>query len=662
MCSPCSPLMKCATCTIVILAAFILTLMVVVRITGGPGNRDPPPPSTRPPLPRVGKVGSFDNHPRDPVTHETLFGLINFFQNRQEGDQDSASNGHHQLLSLMVVIFLIALLAGLVILIACCLRGRCSKILTLAPVPPSSNGAPHSSHLPLAVLPPTISAPHHLTLPESHPGQAQMQRPYGNPAFPQDNWRLRFEHGGGETVSQHPSLVDDRLVRSPVAQGSSVPEAQPGLLAPNSWYAPRAPALELDMDHRQPAFSPPTTHHHPPGCLQATIGVIESAVRAGHNNPDTYPLALSNAGRSFPLPTPADSQPGEDSRETTRVFEGKEDSSQLRIQQFLDKACSLIRDHQGNRLTPLLMRSFPLGLPIHATIVIHYFLRRIRACCMDSQPVASLWIVPDFCELWTYLPPNVGLHVVDFPTWRQPSPTRLIVDMESRKMELRPCLQLLRELSHPLLQQLHALAVARAGCTRPFYRAPVGRLRSALPPDTMLPITRQLLDACRLAALKVAMKPQLVRKFDYMMQVSTLLASREMKNLPSCVWSALIFQGMAYSYPLCYPMRLPTIHPVPALTHLKIGGDEDVGAPSLPISESPNPRSANDTYEQGDPVEKCTGGEDSGMESGSPAPPPTSPSSPASSGSPPGQEEIDWNQQWSQGIVNPPQTADVASG
>ena len=48
-------------------------------------------------------------------THKTLFGLINFFQNRQEGDQDSASNGHHQLFSLMVIIFLIALLVGLVI-------------------------------------------------------------------------------------------------------------------------------------------------------------------------------------------------------------------------------------------------------------------------------------------------------------------------------------------------------------------------------------------------------------------------------------------------------------------------------------------------------------------------------------------------------------------
>ena len=110
-------------------------------------------------------------------------------------------------------------------------------------------------------------------------------------------------------------------------------------------------------------------------------------------------------------------------------------------------------------------------------------------------------------------------------------------------------------------------------------------------------------------------------------------------------------------------MRLPTIHPVPALTHLKIGGDEDVGAPSLPISEPPTPRSANDTSVQEDPVETCTGGEDSGVESGSLAPPSTPPSSPASSpGSPPGQEEIDWNQQWSQGIVNPPQMADVASG
>merc|ERR1712015_25304 len=209
----CSPLMKCVTCTIVILAAFILTLLVVVRITGGPGTRDPPPPSTQPPLPRVGKVGSFDNHPRDPVTHETLFGLINFFQNRQEGDKDSVNTGHHQFFSLMVIIFLISLLIGLLILTICCLRGRCSKILTLAPVRPSSSGAPHSSHLPLAVLPPVISAPHHLTLPESHLGQAQLQRPYGNPAFPQDNWRPRFEHGGGEAGRQHLSLVDERLLR-----------------------------------------------------------------------------------------------------------------------------------------------------------------------------------------------------------------------------------------------------------------------------------------------------------------------------------------------------------------------------------------------------------------------------------------------------------------
>ena len=111
-------------------------------------------------------------------------------------------------------------------------------------------------------------------------------------------------------------------------------------------------------------------------------------------------------------------------------------------------------------------------------------------------------------------------------------------------------------------------------------------------------------------------------------------------------------------------MRLPTIHPVAALTHLKIGGDEDVGAPSLPISEPPTPRSANDTSVQEDPVEACAGAEDSGVESESLAPPSTSPSSPVptSPGSSPGQEEIDWNNQWSLGIVNPPQMADAASG
>ena len=137
-----------------------------------------------------------------------------------------------------------------------------------------------------------------------------------------------------------------------------------------------------------------------------------------------------------------------------------------------------------------------------------------------------------------------------------------------------------------------------------------------------------------------------------------------MKNLPSCVWSALTFQGMAYSYPICYPMSLPTIHPVPALTHLKIGGDGDAGASSLPISEPPTPHSANDTSVQEDPVEACAGAEDSGVESEGLAPPSIPPSSPAptSPGSPPGQEEIDWNHQWSQGIVNPPQMAEAASG
>ena len=235
-------------------------------------------------------------------------------------------------------------------------------------------------------------------------------------------------------------------------------------------------------------------------------------------------------------------------------------------------------------------------------------------------------------------------------------------------MQLRPCLQLLRELSHPLLQQLHALAIARAGCTRPFYRAPVGRLRSALPPDTMLPISRQLLDACRLAALKVSIKPDLVRKFDFMLQVSTLLANKEMRNLPSCVWSALTFQGMAYSYPICYPASLPTIHPVAALTHLKIGGDGDAGASTLPISEPPTPHRVDGTSVQEDPVEASAVAEDSGVESESLASPSIPPSSPAPTTpcSSPGQEEtgtqIDWNNQWSLGIVNPPQMTDTASG
>ena len=357
---------------------------------------------------------------------------------------------------------------------------------------------------------------------------------------------------------------------------------------------------------------------------------------------------------------------GEDSKRTARAFEGKGDS-QPRIQEFLEKACSLVRDHQGNRLTPHLMRSYPWGLPIHATIVIHYFLRRIRACCMDSQPASSLWIVPDFCEIWEYLPYNVGLHVIDFPTWRQPSPTRLVVDIESRKMQLRPCLQLLRELSHPLLQQLHALAIAKAGCTRPFYRAPVGRLRSALPPDTLLPISRQLLDACRLAALKVSIKPDLVRKFDFMLQVSTLLSNKEMRNLPSCVWSALTFEGMAYSYPICYPASLPTIHPI-ALTHLKMEGDGVTGASTLPRSEAPTPHRVDDTPVQEEPVEASAATGDSGVESERSASPSISPLSPATTTpcSSPGQEEdgiqIDWNSQWSLGLVKPPLMTDTASG
>ena len=298
----CSPLMKCVTCTLVILAAFILTMLVVVKITGGPSDRAPPPPSTQPPLPRVGKGGSFDNHPRDPVTHETLFGLINFFQNRQEGDKDSVNTGHHQVFSLMVIIFLVSLLIGLLVLVICCLKGKCSKLLTLAPMRHNSSGGLPSSHLPLAVLPPTISAPHQLIPPERHLEQPQLQRHCSSPAFLQDSWRHRFEsgaQGGGEAGRQHPSLVADRLLRSPVTQGCSGLEAQPGVLAPKSWYEPRAPALELDADYQQPAFSPPPTYPHPPGCLQATkIGVIEAAVKAGHTTLDTYPLATTRDSKS----------------------------------------------------------------------------------------------------------------------------------------------------------------------------------------------------------------------------------------------------------------------------------------------------------------------------------------------------------------------------
>ena len=113
-------------------------------------------------------------------------------------------------------------------------------------------------------------------------------------------------------------------------------------------------------------------------------------------------------------------------------------------------------------------------------------------------------------------------------------------------------------------------------------------------------------------------------------------------------------------------MRLPTIHPVAALTHLKIGGDGAAGASTLPISEPPTPHRVDDTSVQEDPVEASAGAEDSGVESESLAPPSIPPSSPAptSPGSSPGQEEtqIDWNNQWSLGIVNPPQMTDTASG
>ena len=286
-----------------------------------------------------------------------------------------------------------------------------------------------------------------------------------------------------------------------------------------------------------------------------------------------------------------------------RTFEGQGDSQPYDIQAFLERASSLVRDHQGNRLTPHLMRSYPWGLPIHSTIVIYYFLRRIRAFCMDRQPASSLWIVPDFTEIWEFLPWNVGFHIIDFPTWSQPSPTRLVVDMESKKMQFRPCLQLLRELTHPLLQQLHALSIAQAGCTRPFYRSPVGRMRSSLSQDSLLPISRQMLDACRLVALKVSMKPDLVKKFDFMFQVSRLLSTKETRHLPSCVWSAMTFKGMGYSYPICYPASLPLIHPI-ALPHLKMVGEEAGGDP--PKVDGPVLETS---------LEASTPGRDSGVES-----------------------------------------------
>ena len=135
-------------------------------------------------------------------------------------------------------------------------------------------------------------------------------------------------------------------------------------------------------------------------------------------------------------------------------------------------------------------------------------------------------------------------------------------------MEFRPCLQLLRELTHPLLQQLHALFIIQEGCMRPFYRPPVGRMRSSLPQDSLLPISRQMLEACRLAALKVSMRPRLVKSFDFMFQVSRLLSSKETTHLPSCVWSAMVFEGMHVQYPICYSDSLPLTHPITPPCHI----------------------------------------------------------------------------------------------
>ena len=109
----CTPLTKCVTCTLVVLAAFLCTMVVVVKITGGPSDPDPPPPSIQAPPPQDGKGGSFDNHPRYRVTHESLYGLINLFQNRQEGDQDSINTSHHQAFTLLVTLMLVSLLIGL---------------------------------------------------------------------------------------------------------------------------------------------------------------------------------------------------------------------------------------------------------------------------------------------------------------------------------------------------------------------------------------------------------------------------------------------------------------------------------------------------------------------------------------------------------------------
>ena len=166
----------------------------------------------------------------------------------------------------------------------------------------------------------------------------------------------------------------------------------------------------------------------------------------------------------------------------------------------------------------------------------------------------------------------------------------------------------------------------------------------------------------------MSIKPDLVRKFDFMLQVSTLLSTKEMRNLPSCVWSALTFEGMAYSYPICYPASLPTIHPI-ALTHLKMEGDGVAGASTLPRGDAPTPHRVDDTPVQGETLETSATTRDSGVGSEvSASPPSISPSLPATTTpcSSPGQEEdgrqIDWNSQWGLGLVQPPMMTDTASG
>ena len=228
---------------------------------------------------------------------------------------------------------------------------------------------------------------------------------------------------------------------------------------------------------------------------------------------------------------------------------------------------------------------------------------------------------------------------------------------------------------------------------RPFYRPPVGRMRSSLPQDSLLPISRQMLEACRLAALKVSMRPRLVKSFDFMFQVSRLLSSKETTHLPSCVWSAMVFEGMHVQYPICYSDSLPLTHPITPPHLMEDCEDAD--------GESTDTDGAElDTSSEG-----SVSGGDSGMEVDAVAPPPistsTTPSSPPASEeeqSEPEEDlllapsskqqpiieaaanhqggqssrqpileaassgEVDWQWQWAHGLLQPPAMDDKASG